>query len=67
MTQTTDDTAEVDDVPLHRPWSRRSDARAIERRFRIDQACWRRRIDYARRLSHDGRDELVAPYGRWTR
>jgi hypothetical protein len=54
-------------VPRHRPWARRPDAAVIERRFRIDQRCWRRRIDAARRLSHDARDELVAPYhGRWT-
>jgi hypothetical protein len=67
MTQTIDSTAEVDEVPLHRPWARRPDAHEVERRFRIDRAGWRRRIACARRTSHDGRDELVAPYGGWTR
>jgi hypothetical protein len=55
----------TDDVPLHRPWARRADARAVERRYRRDQAALRRRIDCARRTSHDGRDEL-APAGRWS-
>lgn len=55
-----------DDIPWHRPWARRRDAVAIERRFRIDQQCWRRRIDAARRLAHDGADD-IAPYdGHWT-
>jgi hypothetical protein len=55
-------------VPNHRPWSRRADAHAVERRFQQDRQQWRRRIDCARRLSHDGADELVAPHGgRWTR
>jgi hypothetical protein len=58
----------MDPVPLHRPWVRRPDAHEVERRFRRDRAGWRRRIDCARRLSHDGADPLVAPYGgRWTR
>jgi len=56
------------DVPLHRPWARRKDSADVERRYRIDQAAWPRRIDCARRTSHDARDETVAPYrgGRWT-
>ena len=55
------------DVPYHRPWAWRTDAEDVERRFRRDRAGWRRRIECARRLSHDGADELVAPYhGRWT-
>jgi len=67
VAQTNDSTAESADVPLHRPWARRPDAPEVERRFRRDQAGWRRRIACARRTSHDGRD-LVAPYhGRWTR
>ena len=39
-----------------------------EARFRRDQAGWRRRIECARRLSYDARDELVAPFngGKWT-
>ena len=58
----------TDVVPVHRPWAGRADRHVVERRFRIDQAGWRRRIDCARRTSQDGRDELVAPYrgGRWT-
>jgi hypothetical protein len=40
----------TDEVPSHRPWARRRDARDVERRFRIDQACWRRRIEFARRM-----------------
>jgi hypothetical protein len=55
-----------DDVPVHRPWAGRDDARAVERRFRLDKLCWRRRINCARRLSYDARDELVAPGGRWS-
>jgi hypothetical protein len=55
-------------VPNHRPWATCPDARIIECRFRRDRAGWRRRIDCARRTSHDGADP-VAPYGggRWTR
>jgi hypothetical protein len=54
-------------VPLHRPWARRPDAHDVEVRFRRDRDGWRRRIDCARRTSHDGADP-VAPYcgGRWT-
>jgi hypothetical protein len=66
VTQTIDGTPEVDDVPLHRPWARRPDAHAVERRFRCDQAGWRRRINAARRMTHDAADELVAPVGRWS-
>jgi len=55
------------DVPVHRPWARRKDARDVERRFRIDRAGWRRRIDCARRTSHDGTDQAAPYHGRWTR
>jgi hypothetical protein len=54
----------VTDVPVHRPWSRRRDGREVERRFRVDQSCWRRRVDAARRLSYAASDE-VAPRGGW--
>jgi hypothetical protein len=50
----------------HRPWHGRPDAAQLEERFRRDRDGWRRRIDCARRLTHDARDELVAPSGRWT-
>jgi hypothetical protein len=43
-------------VPVHRPWSRRGDGLELERRFRVDQAGWRRRIECARRLSYDAAD-----------
>jgi hypothetical protein len=56
----TDDT---DEVPQHRPWGDDPDT---ERRFQRDRQQWRRRIKCARRLTHDARDELVAPAGRWT-
>jgi hypothetical protein len=52
------------DIPVHRPWSGRADAHAVELRFRRDRAGWRRRVDAARRLAYDGRD-VVAPGGRW--
>jgi hypothetical protein len=65
------DTASVclaDDVPvpLEHPWHGRPDAHILEERFRRDRAGWRRRIDCARRLTYDARDEAVAPDGRWT-
>jgi hypothetical protein len=53
-------------VPWHRPWARRADAHDVEIRFRRDRDGWRRRIECARRLSHDGRDELVAPRAEWS-
>jgi hypothetical protein len=53
-------------VPQLRPWSGRPDADQLEERFRRDRAGWRRRVDCARRLSYDARDEAVAPDGRWT-
>jgi hypothetical protein len=53
-----------DEVP-QRPWSGRPDAAELEERFRRDRAGWRRRVCAARRL-YDGRDEFVAPNGRWT-
>jgi hypothetical protein len=70
MTSSTDTIPPPDmpPVPLHRPWATRGDAHAVEIRFRRDRQQWRRRICAARRLSHDGADPLVAPYGgRWTR
>jgi hypothetical protein len=61
-------TGDTDEAPQHqhRPWSGRPDAAQLEERFRRDRAGWRRRIHAARRLTHDARDELVAPDGRWT-
>jgi hypothetical protein len=49
-------------VPPTRPWR----DHATERRFQQDRAQWRRRIECARRLSYEGRDEVVAPGGRWS-
>jgi hypothetical protein len=56
----------TDELPQSRPWAQRPDAHTVELRFRRDRAGWRRRIDCARRLTHDARDELAAPAGRWT-
>ena len=64
-------TSSADTIPVpgtptvshHWPWSWRSDAADVERRFRLDRDGWRRRIDCARRLTHDGRDELLVPTG----
>jgi hypothetical protein len=53
-------------VPLHRPWAGRDHALDVERRFRVDQAGWLRRIDCARRTSHDGNDPAAPYHGRWT-
>jgi hypothetical protein len=57
--------AQPADVPPHRPWARRRDARDVERRYLLDRDGWRRRILCARRMSHDAADP-VAPNGRWT-
>jgi hypothetical protein len=51
------------DKPSVRPLFENPDK---ERRFRADQAGWRRRICAARRLSYDVRDP-VAPTGGWQR
>jgi hypothetical protein len=59
-------TLHTDAVPLDHPWHGRPDAHEVERRFAADRDGWRRRIRCARRLSHDARDELVAPAARWT-
>jgi hypothetical protein len=53
------------DIPPSRPWARRADAHAVELLFCRDREAWRRRVDAARRLAHDGRDEFVAPSGCW--
>ena len=53
-----------DDGPILRPWG---DDPAQEQRVQRDKQQWKRRICAARRLSYDGRDELVAPAGRWSR
>jgi hypothetical protein len=56
--------ATPDDKPILRPWG---DDPEVELRFQRDRRQWRRRILCSRRLSHDGRDELVAPWGGWSR
>jgi hypothetical protein len=59
------DLADID-TSMDHPRHGRPDAAELEARFRRDRDGWRRRIDCARRLTHDARDELVAPGGRWT-